>query len=188
MTDTPSGTTEVVLSPAEHADHHTARILRAAELLGEIIRDLEGLVSFADEDKTVKPAEIALMLFAISGAHEKLDASAKALYHVKDKLNKVVLPKRLEDNNTDIVRVPEIARSFSLQTKTSASFIDNEAGFAWLREIGQGDLITQTVNAGTLSAFVRNLQNDQGIDPPEEIVRVNTYNTISVNKYKPKNV
>ena len=74
-------------------------------------------------NKSVKVAEVAVSLFALKEAHNKLDEVVKRLYHVHNTLDKNVLPERLNEADMDMIRVPEIARSFSLRANPSrASF------------------------------------------------------------------
>ena len=138
------------------------------------------------DTSTATPAELAHMLFQIIHIYKSMDALTKRLYHVMDAIDKAILPEKLEEHGLDLIRVPELGRSFSIRNMSSASIVDREKAFEWLREIGQEDIIQETVNAGTLTAFCRNLAIDEGIDPPEEAIRVNSYRKISVTKYTPK--
>lgn len=165
----------------------TAAIEEGCKKLADHIAVLGKWVGNAAEDKRVKPADVGKGLFAIKNAHDQVDNQKKQLYKLKDWLDKSVMPQRLEDHDLDQIRIPEIARSFTPISKLSASFIDKEKGFAWLRERGAEDLIQETVNAGTLSAYVKNLQEEEGIDPPDDIVKVNMYYVTGINKYTPKN-
>ena len=72
-----------------------------------------------------------------------------------------------------------------LMTVLSVLFVALVFGLSIVK-IEQGDMIQETVNAGTLSAFIRNMILEQGIDPPEDIVKVSTYSTTSMVKYRPK--
>ena len=164
----------------------TADFGKALEFLE---KDAAAIVKLGDalkDDPAVKPATLAEFYFHLRELHERADAAVKAVYHVHDMLNKFLIPTRLKDNGLDAIKVPAVARSFSIVTKTSASFIDKDAGLAWLRETGNGDMIQETVNAGTLAAFCRNLVLEKGIDPPPEIVNMKTYDTTSMVKYRPK--
>ena len=138
-------------------------------------------------DKKSEPlSNLAEFYFTVVGLHEKADKAVKRAYHLKERYNKGVIPQRMVEDNVDGLRVPSIARSFSVVKKTSASFVDKEKGFKWLRETGQGDMIQETVNAGTLASFCRNMLLDQGMEPPEDIIKMNTYDTTSMVKYRPK--
>lgn len=164
----------------------TDKLVAVTGPIGQTIDEVSQWVDDATDDKTIEIAEIAAALLHVKEAHAELDRVAKKLYHVKDKLEKHSLPSRMEEMDIDMLRVPGLGRSFSIQNKMSASFIDKEKGFEWLRSTGQGDIIQETVNAGTLTSFVRNLIIEEGIDPPDDIVKVSQYKTTSIAKYTPK--
>lgn len=147
-----------------------------------------GLEQFLDSNAidNYELADVATFFFLLKERYETLDKAVKRLYHVKNRIDKGILPAKMEHAGTDMIRVPEIARSFSKQEKMSASMADKEATFQWLRDIGQEELIQETVNSGTLASFCRRLMLDEGIEPPEDAVRLTTYYTTGINKYTPK--
>lgn len=108
------------------------------------------------------------------------------MYHCADKLNRHVLPTILMESDKDSVRVRSVARSFTLKTNYSATLIDKAKGFEWLRSTGNESLIQETVNAGTLAAFCRNMILNEGKEPPPDIVKVSSYNSVTIAKYTPK--
>lgn len=173
-------------SKKELIDHDGSRLANAAKHLNAIADELETWFRDVKEDSSVSPATVAYALFQIKTVHADLDAAVKRVYHFHDGINKHLLPERLRAFDMDGIRVPEVARSFGIVGKMSASFVDKDKGFAWLRSIGQEDMIQETVNAGTLAAFCRNLILEEGVDPPEDIVKVSTYDTTSMTKYNPK--
>ena len=130
--------------------------------------------------------EILTYFVNLKAAYDALEKKRKEIYHALDRINKGVIPERLAEIGTDKVRVPELGMSFYILTKLSASLIDKEKGMEWLRENGGEDLINDTVNASSLSGFVKSMIEDQGMDPPPEIVRVNLYNQTGMSKYTPK--
>lgn len=167
------------------------------EALGEFLKRVEtALTKATDEISDLEPmvrndsqltlASLGIAMFSIKERYETLDKQLKVLYHFADGLNKSALPRRMMDLDVSGFRVPEIARSFSIVEKTSASFLDKEKGLKWLRSIGQGDMIQETVNAQTLSTFCRNMLLEEGRDPPAEIIKTSIYNTTSMTKYRPK--
>lgn len=139
-----------------------------------------------EADSSIPPAEIAVHFLRIKEAHEALDTAITGLYKVYEALDKHILPARIEDSGTDLIRVPSVARSFSVRNMLSASMVDKELAFKWLRSIGQQDLIQETVNAGTLAAFCRNLILEKNEEPPAEAVKLSPYKKIGINKYTPK--
>jgi len=73
--------------------------------------------------------------------------------------------------------------TYSLSTRTFASPFagDKESLYDALRENGYGGLITETVNANTLSSTVGELIEQNGDSLPDWLVgKVNTYEKISV--------
>lgn len=148
--------------------------------------ELAKLTDFAKDHKSIDLSALGVAMYWSKNTYEDIDEKSKKLYHFSDMLNKFLLPERMKEQNTDGFRVPEIARSFSIVEKTSASFVDKEKGLEWLREIGQGDMVQETVNAGTLASFCRNMLLEQGLEPPADVVKVSTYSTTSMTKYRPK--
>lgn len=164
-------------------DEAISRTNAALQDLGAKIAAIEGYI---DGHADLELSDIGVALLRAKEGYDTLDKGVKRLYHFKDKLDKHVLPTRMTDAGLEMFRVPSIARSFSTVEKTSASFIDKEKGFEWLREIGQGDIVQETVNAGTLAAFCRNLVLEHGQEPPEDIVKMSSYSVTSITKYRPK--
>ncbi|GHU76061.1 hypothetical protein FACS1894188_08010 [Clostridia bacterium] len=73
--------------------------------------------------------------------------------------------------------------SFSLSTRTFASPIagDKAALYEVLRQNGYGDIITETVNANTLSSTVNDLiEQNNDVLPNWLLGKVNTYDKVSV--------
>jgi flagellar basal body L-ring protein FlgH len=73
--------------------------------------------------------------------------------------------------------------SFSLSTRTFASPMagDKSALYEALRQNGYGDIITETVNANTLSSTVNDLIEQNNEELPEWLVgKINTYDKVSV--------
>ena len=162
-----------------------ANLTEALELLTTVMDAVEKAHEATDYD-TMEIADIAKRYWRMKNMHDALKKQVTRLYHIVNSLDKGIFPAQLEKRDLDMVRVPELERSFSIRTNTSASMIDRDAGMKWLRENGHGDLIQDTVNAGTLASFARNLQIEHGIDLPDEIFKVTTFNSMGSAKYKPK--
>lgn len=162
---------------------------KASELVGLLAdkaADAEDWLEKIREDKSIKPADMAKMYYAMDTFYDEIKAQLTRIYNVVNAVDKAIFPALLEHHGLDMVRVPELKRSFSVKQMTSASMIDKEGGITWLREQGHGDLIQETVNAGTLASFFRNMMLEQGIDPPEEFFKINSYRTMTSAKYTPK--
>ena len=100
--------------------------------------------------------------------------------------NRIVI--RDGDEKTRSVAIDDLFDPAKLWAYTDATLEKDwkDKGFKWLRENGLGDLISETVNAGTLASAMRNMILDQGIEPPDDVIKVTTYKATSINKYTPK--
>ena len=67
--------------------------------------------------------------------------------------------------------------------RITGSFKDKEKGYSWLEDIGEGALITRTVNAQTLSAFLKSYLKEKAMTPPD-FVKVNTLEYVKINRTK----
>lgn len=115
-----------------------------------------------------------------------MDDQKKRLRNVLDKYEKKSLPECFERHKTDRIRIPEIKRSVGPQTKYSVKTLDKDALYDWLRSTGNGDLITETVNASTLTSFCSRLLLDEGKEPPKDAAMLTSYQRLSFTAYKPK--
>lgn len=156
------------------------------QALTELADRSERYLEKVDGDMALKPADMAKAFWAAKNLHDDIKKQLTRLYHVVNAFDKALLPKLFEHHGVDMVRIPELGRSFSVRQMTTATMIDKEGAIAWLRGEGHGDLVQETVNAGTLASFVRNMVLEMGMDPPEDLIKVTNYTTIASNKYNPK--
>ena len=100
---------------------------------------------------------------------------------VDQELSNLMLEEELQSFNRN-------GQTFYVNTKTFASAIPDKKQelFAWLKENGYGDMITETVNHNTLSAFVREMlsETDQLPEGLEELVNVYEKTTVGIRKAK----
>lgn len=143
--------------------------------------ELQQKVDSADKIETIE--EFASFFWSIKQAYAELDEARKLIYHQLDRLDKSIFPEYLERLGTDKVRVPELGRSFYVTKKFSVKQLDKEGVMEWLRNNGGADVIQETVNASVLTSFVQDLMIEQGIDPPEGVLELTSYNTIGSSKY-----
>lgn len=130
--------------------------------------------------------QMASLYVSVKGQHKALDEVVKKWYHFKEYLSKVAIPDKLEDMGLDKVQIPSLGKSFYPIQKYSASMPDKEAGYKWLRDNGGDELIKETVNAGSLTSFLRHRLEEDGIDPPDEIFNFNSYKITGMSSYTPK--
>lgn len=159
------------------------RLVEISRQVEETAKDLDVLVQALEKSP---PAEVATAYWMISEAYDLLDTRRKQVYALQDNLNKYTVPTVLQKFDMDLIRVPELKRSFYITPKYSASILDKERAYVWLRANGLGEIITETVNAGTLSKALHDLVADTGKDAPLDIFELKTYNVTGSSKYTPK--
>ena len=130
--------------------------------------------------------ELAKVYVEVKSLHAALDQIVKSWYHFKEYFNKRLLPEKLEDMGLDKASIPSIGYTVYPLHKYSASMKDRDAGMDWLRSHEGKDLIKETVNAQTLTSFLRSRMEDEGIDPPDDLFNFNSYTITGMTKYTPK--
>lgn len=151
----------------------------------EILADkIEAAVNAADKFEKIE--DVAKLFHNLKTNYTALDDARKLVYHQLDRLDKAIFPGFLERLGVDKIRVPELERSFYTSLKYSVKQLNKEAVIQFLRDNDGEDIISETVNIGTLTNFVKDLMLEQGIEPPEGILELTSYSTIGSSKYKPK--
>lgn|SRR5690606_18351527 len=96
-----------------------------------------------------------------------------------EELSTIMLEEELQSFNRN-------GQTFYVNTKTYASAVPNKKRelFAWLKDHGYGDMVTETVNANTLSAFVREMlsETEQLPEGLEGLVNVYEKTTVGIRK------
>jgi len=130
--------------------------------------------------------ETCLYYYSLKELHALLDGEVKRLYHMKERLNKGRIPELFEDKEVDKIAIKEVARSFYPVRRMSASMVDKQAAFEWLRSRGLQDLIQPTVNSSSLAAACKELLQEEGVEPPSDAIKLSPYSTTGMSKYTPK--
>lgn len=140
-----------------------------------------------DDHWTAGDLEATLVLWQqLKDVNKEVEEARKKLGALIELFGKSILPTEFELRGFDQFRSPSACRSFTMRTEYTARVVDKEAGYVWLRENGGADLIQETVNAGTLKSFLVSKLNDEGVEPPEEVIKLNSFSVIGSNKYTPK--
>lgn len=140
----------------------------------------------AREAESAPLTEQLVYFFHLKEHAKALNDEVKRLNRVVERFNKGVIPDAIEESGMDLVRVPHVARSFYPLVKHSASMTDKVKAFEWLRNQGAESLITETVNSSTLSAYLKDRLENEGIEPPEDVIKLSTYRITGMSKYTPK--
>jgi hypothetical protein len=62
--------------------------------------------------------------------------------------------------------------------------INKETGLAYLRDVGQGGMIIETVPAPTLGVWAREETEEKGREPPEDIFKTSIARHVSLRRSK----
>ncbi len=131
-------------------------------------------------------AELCVYHSDLKDVHGEVDTSRKRIYGITDVLSKSILPERFDAEDITKLQVESVGKSFYYLHKASASMPNKEAGYEWLRENGAGDLIVETVNAGTLASHLTKVFKEKNILPPEDVIKYTPYRIMGSSGYTPK--
>lgn len=121
----------------------------------------------------------------LKDGYDQLDAPRKELNALIENLSRATIPEMFEEQSTKTVTIEDVRVGkyrFTVAQKVSCSMIDKDAGMKWLRDNGHGGIIQETVPAPTLSAFAKDLVQNQGLDLPGDLFKISTMNYTSINK------
>lgn len=113
-------------------------------------------------------------------ANQQLKELRQVVDIMSDRLSYTEVPDALRRVGVKTVTVDGVGR-VSVAHRWSCSIINKPVGHEWLRSEGHGGLITETVNASTLSAFAKDLNDTKGIELPRDIftTSINSYTSIT---------
>lgn len=178
--DDVSRVAEQSLTPEAQEDRW-ARVPNAIEYLRRYNEYLEALAR--NTAKTLTPMS-ALRLMDQVYKHKELvsDHIKSPLEKIYDILRFTVVPEVFADNDTTTLTLEGIGRC-NIMDDIQVSIVGDrkeekeahkQAFYQWLRENELEDIITQTVNAQTLAAFVRRqIQSKDGLKLPYDHIKVN---------------
>lgn len=166
---------------AEAQEDRWARVPNAIEYLRRYNEHLEVLVRNADKKLTPMSA---LRLMDQVFRHKELvsDMIKSPIEKLYDILRFTVVPEVFADNEITTLTLEGIGRCNILDDIGVSMMGDSkeekeqhkQAFYQWLRENELEDIITQTVNAQTLAAFVRRqIQSKDGLKLPYDHIKVN---------------
>lgn len=103
---------------------------------------------------------------------EKLEEAVKGFSAGFRKIYNEELPEMFEDEGVESIAVDGYTYSSAAKARASINPQRKPDAYTWLRQEGLGAIITETVNANTLSAAMRDMMEDQGKTPPDDLINV----------------
>ena len=112
----------------------------------------------------------------------QIKEAREALEQIEMKLSREQVPDVMRAHNIKNITIEGVGR-VTLGRRWSASMPDKEAGFEWLRGNGHGGVIQETVNAQTLGALAKEM-NEEGEELPQPTFTTNVMTYTSITKVK----
>lgn len=114
----------------------------------------------------------------IRDLHARLKAIAVGINQLAEHLSYDLVPDAMQ--RTGLTVAHHTLGRIQLEMRTSATVLDKEGAFRWLRANGKGDLIIETINSQTLGATARELI-DAGDELPSDFFKttVKTYTKLT---------
>lgn len=163
--------------------------MQSVKTILDRIDQLDQLVSHALQDELdyvdeLGAIEQARAFVDLRYVKDELDEVSKKVNKVYEQYKVEKLPAAFEAAGVPTISLEEGYR-VTVQHRLHASIKSGKKddAYNWLNENGLGDLITDTVNASTLSAAARSMGEDN-IELPEEIFNVAILPNTSVTKVK----
>jgi len=162
------------------------------EAMVELINNVKlSLHTMMDAVKTIKengPTESASLCAEhyrmLRDLHDEIEEVKKEAYHAVNHYAMVVLPELFESEGVKTLNLTSGFRvSIREVIRASVKADAKIDAYQWLYNNDLGDLITNTVNASSLSATARTL-NEEGRELPADLFNVATLPQVSLTKTK----
>ena len=141
--------------------------------------DAEGREAIDVDD----PAQLVRTYADLREQAEALRDSVAAFSKMEQALSYDIIPGSFDRAGIENIRVTGYGL-VSLTRRWSCSMLNKEQGFAYLREIGQGGMIIETVPAPTLGAWAREETEENGREPPDNIFKTSVARSVSLRRSK----
>ena len=139
-----------------------------------------------EEMKTIPWSQLAILAMERADHYDHLRSEATMAWNLLQEMMRQVVPQKLEDEGLQniTVKMPDgVNRRFQIADKMSVSTPkeNRQLLYEWLEAQDAMELITSTVNASTLSSFVKERMK-QGEETPVDICVISTYTLASLVK------
>lgn len=103
---------------------------------------------------------------------DEIEESLKEVNKRIEEIAKKELPESMDADGISNIKIDGVGR-LSLRTEVYASILaeNREAACDWLRDTGRGSLVTETVNASSLKAAMKECLKN-GEEVPESLIKV----------------
>lgn len=170
-------------------DLDTLNTLKALNRLRAIREQVDALVAqvvlvtvpaISEVTEPMTAVDTVHIMAELQGLNEVADEVKKTIGKAYDHIRVMVLPTKMDAEGLDSMTVAGVGR-VSVTGDIHASTVDKQGAFIWLEENGHGDVIQETVNAGTLKAILRK-RLKEGQEIPEALFKVSPFDRASITK------
>lgn len=153
------------------------RTMQVAAESEQIVEEMENMLK-TDGMKLSDYAEVFLLS---RKCQEAMKDASTGFSNMVTHIGYSVLPEAMEQQDVTSVKTATGYR-VTLNRRMNVKMLDKILGFQWLRDNNLGDLITETVNAQTLGSQVRQMMENEGIEPPDSVFEVKPSKYASMTK------
>ena len=130
----------------------------------------------------MKLVNIVQLLSSARSALDRTESIAVEMRKAYDHLSIEVLPDRMDEEGITTMNIKGIGRlQLAPNIRCSVPAANKSKLQEWLRDNGQGSLVSPTVNSSTLKAFVKEMIKEDG-DWPESLLTVHAYSRATIVK------
>lgn len=132
----------------------------------------------------IKGSTLAELAKEMKAAKAKAKRAEKQMEQYKSLVHRIAigpLAKLMEDAELDFFNVPGIGSlEYGIEVYPSYLKADTEAVFDWLRKIGDGHLIKETVHHKTLQGWAVSYLSDADNEAPPDILKLTKIPTVAI--------
>jgi hypothetical protein len=168
--------TDMALAPEQSAD---VLLKQAISAISKSIPNINDHIASIDKSHAAAMCKYYRKLKEYNKILEELQGMVKS---IEVELSKRIIPEQLETLELDNIKSGGYTYSVGVRTFASIPVECRQEANKWLRDNGLGALISETVNAKTLSSAITAFIEEKGLKPPEGLIKVHQEKYISVRK------
>ena len=135
-----------------------------------------------EEFEAMSVPELAGALRELKSRLEEVGRLKTEIQKSYDFLSMDVLPERMDEEGIQTLKIKDVGRlQMSSDIRCAVPAANRDAVKDWLTEHGHGSMVSETINASTLKAFVREMMKENK-EYPAELLKVTPYSRATVVK------
>lgn len=155
------------------------------DVISEHVAQIKGMIESLDAQQPSTSAAVCAEYYrTVRDIHDMIDELKKQAYHVMNNYAMKVMPMVFENEGVSTITLSSGYR-VTISQRLNASIIADKKpdAYVWLMENDLGDLITESVNASSLSATARSLI-EEGRQLPDDLFKTVVLPQVSLTRTK----